>query len=451
MNDKERVVITGMGLVSPVGLDVETSWQALLNGEHGVENVRQTLFAGYNSLPINVAAPVKSFDLLSDPAFSVYRKEARREFDLSQQFALWAGAQALRQAGLIDGESLKVNDNLLEPERFGVFVGTGIGGADELSNVRTLLETERAEYSKAFEEGDDERMAELEEKTRIRPSTILRALPGRVAAVPSMAFNAKAFWEGILKECASGNGAIISAAKAIKYGEADVVLAGGVEGEISITTIGAFGAAGAVSREKNPDEACRPLDERRSGLVMGQGAGMLVVESMEHAVNRGAPILAEVVGYAENADAKDPTDPDPLNVIKCIAKATNGMENPLDKLEGISVNGHLTSTINGDRGEMSAIRGTFEPRQLVGIAATKAATGHMLGGAGAAEAVFSVLSLRDSKTPPIRNLESPIAEAKGYEHLMNPEAPIEADIRYVVNQSFGFGGNNAVTIFARPR
>src|SRR5581483_7545564 len=147
-----------------------------------------SLFKDYKSLPIHVAAPVKDFDLLSDPAFSGYRKEVKREFDLSQQFALWAGYEALKQSLLLEKDSLRVDENLIEPERFGVFVGTGIGGADELSHIRTLLEKERAEYEKAAEEGDIEKMKSLEEETRIRPSSILRALPGRVAAVPSMVF-----------------------------------------------------------------------------------------------------------------------------------------------------------------------------------------------------------------------------------------------------------------------
>jgi 3-oxoacyl-[acyl-carrier-protein] synthase II len=169
---------------------------------------------------------------------------------------------------------------------------------------------------------------------------------------------------------------------------------------------------------------------------------------MDHALNRGAPILAEIVGYAENADAMYETEPDPVNVAKCIHKAVEMTREK--RPTGVVLNNHGTSTPIGDPAEMTAEANVFEHRQVVGIAAIKSNTGHMLGASGAAEGVMSVKTLEYGMTPPIRNLEDPIDEAKGYEHLMSNEAPIEADIKYVVNNSFGFGGNNAVTIFSKP-
>ncbi len=447
IKDNERFVVTGMGLASPIGNHPETAWQTLLAGGHGVENVRETLFAGYNSLPIHVAAPVKNFNLIDEPLFTAYKKEIRSKWDLSQQFALWAGAQALRQAGLISSESLRVEDNNIDPARVGIYVGTGVGGANGLADARVVLEDERVKYEWALLNGDEEAMATIEENSRLNPKSILKSLPGRVAGTPSLVFGAKAFWKGILQECASGNGAIISAIEAIKLGKADMVLAGGVEGDITPATTGLFGSAKAVNRTRDPSVASRPLDQNRDGLVMGQGSGMVVVESMEHAINRGALILAEIVGYAENADAMYETEPDPANVAACLQTATK----PLGKVKGAVVNFHATSTGAGDAEEMKAVANSFEPGQLAGISATKSGTGHMFGAAGAAEAVFSILTLRDSKTPPIHNLENPLPEAKGYEHLMSGSEPIEGDVEVVINESFGFGGNNAVTVYTRPR
>jgi 3-oxoacyl-[acyl-carrier-protein] synthase II len=444
----DRIAITGVGLASPLGTDAETSWQALLNGEHGVKNVTESLFSNYASLPIHVAAPVPNFNLLDDPSFNEHKKAAVHKWDLSQQFVLWSGAQALRQANLLEPNALQVDK--VDPERFGIYIGTGVGGAVTLAEVGHLLEVEKARYLQALEEDDQTTIDDITEQTAIKPRTILKALPGRAAATPSMIFGAKAFWKGLLQECASGNGAIISAIEAIKLGKADVVLAGGVEGAITPSTLGLFGAAGAVSRNRNPDEASRPLDQGRDGLVMGQGAGVLVVEDYDHAVDRGAPILAEVVGWHENADAMFETEPDPKSVARCIYKAIE-MVGSVEKLKGFSANEHATSTVLGDPAEMTALSTVLRPDQIVGISAPKSATGHMLGAAGAAEAVFSVLGVRDGKTPPIRNLEDPIEEARGYEHLMSADNPIEDDIEYVVNSSFGFGGNNAVTIFSKPR
>ena len=446
--DKDRYVVTGMGLVSPVGNDPETAWQTMLRGEHGVENVRDTLFAGYNSLPIHVAAPVKGFDLTNDPAFAGSKKEIRSKWDLAQQFILWASAQALRQAGLSSVEHIKAEDHGLDPERFGVYVGTGVGGVNHLADARAILEDEKIQYEQAMMAGDLERMAELEEATRINPKLILKSLPGRVAGTPSMVFGAKAFWEGVLKECASGNGAIISAIEAIKLGKADVVLAGGVEGDITPTTTGLFGAAHAVSRNRDPDSASRPFDAGRDGLIMGQGAGALVIESMAHALGRNASILAEIIGYAESADAKDETEPDPQNVAKSMHKALSMLDRPIHKLRGGAINPHATSTPIGDRSEIKMIRAVFRPDQLVGITAVKSYTGHTFGASGAIEAVASIQELRDNASPAVHNLERPIEEAEGYEHLMDGN---EEEIEFVVNNSFGFGGNNAITIFGRPK
>jgi len=431
-----------------VGNDPETAWQTVLRGEHGVQYVRDTLFKGYETLPIYVAAPVEGFDLTSDPAFADRRNDVRAKWDVSQQFTLWAGAQALRMAGLNSAENIRVEDHGLDPKRFGVYMGTGVGGTNHLGEAAVLLHDERLRYEQAVAEGDTELIERMRDGTRIHPRLILKTLPGRVAGTPAMEFGAKAFWEGILKECASGNAAIISAIEAIKLGKADVVLAGGVEGDITPVTTGLFGAARAVSKEKDPAAASRPLDAGRSGLVMGQGAGALVIETLEHAQKRGAPIISEIIGYAENSDAKDETEPDPDNVIECMKAAVKMTGR---KIEGVAINPHATSTPVGDAAEMYAVSQVFPPEEVIAITAIKSYTGHTFGGAGAVEAVFSNQTLRDQKSPAIRNLENPIEETAGYEHALSADGPIEGDIEMVVNNSFGFGGNNAITIFANPR
>lgn len=447
-DDSERYVVTGMGLVSPVGNDPETAWQAILAGEHGIQYARDTLFKGYESLPIYVAAPVRNFDLTQDPAFADRRNDIRGKWDTSQQFVLWSGAQALRMAGLNSAGSTRVEDHGLDPKRFGIYMGTGIGGANHLAEAAVLLEKEKEQYAAALAEGDELTMERLRDSTRINPKLILKTLIGRVAGTPSIEFGARAFWEGVLKECASGNAAIISAIEAIKLGKADVVLAGGVEGDITPYSTGLFGAARAVSRNRDPDTAARPFDQRRDGLTMGQGAGALVIETKEHAQRRGATIISEIIGYGENADARGETDPDPDSVVECMELA---LERTGRRIENVAINPHATSTPIGDESEMKVIRRTFTPDQTVGITAIKSYTGHTFGGAGAVEAVISNLMLRDQIVPAILNLEEQIEEAAGYEHAMNPDRPIEGEIDMVVNNSFGFGGNNAITIFAHPR
>ncbi|HET7529275.1 MAG TPA: beta-ketoacyl synthase N-terminal-like domain-containing protein, partial [Candidatus Saccharimonadales bacterium] len=277
--DNNRFVVTGLGMVSPVGNDPESAWQAVLRGEHGIQYVRDTLFAGYESLPISVAAPVKDFDLLSDPAFADRKKETRNSWDMSQQFVLWAGHQALIQARLASAESARVDEHGFDPKRFGIYMGTGVGGANHLAAAAVLLEKEKAKYAQALADGDEKTLDMMLNSTRLNPKTILKTLPGRVAGTPSIEFGARAFWEGVLKECASGNAAIISAIEAIKLGKADVVLAGGVEGDITPYTTGLFGAAQAVSKNTDPDAVARPFDAARDGLTMGQGAAALVIET----------------------------------------------------------------------------------------------------------------------------------------------------------------------------
>jgi 3-oxoacyl-[acyl-carrier-protein] synthase II len=446
--DQDRYVITGMGIASPVGNDLETVRQNVMGGKHGIVNVRDTLFAGYDSLPIHVAAPVPDFNLALDPSFTEYKGDIRGKWDLSQQFILWAGAQALRQAGLSSVEHLRVEDHGLDPSRFGIYVGTGVGGVNTLADVRALLENEKARFEQAVAEGDAETIERLLESTRINPKSILKALPGRVAGTPSLIFGAKAGWKGILQECASGNGAIITGIEAIKLGKADVVLAGGVEGDITPVTAGAFGAARAVSRNKDPETTARQFDIARDGLTMGQGAGALVIERWDHALERGAVPLAEIVGYAENSDAKDETEPDPVNVVRCLNAALAMLDTPTGKLRGVEVNTHSTSTPVGDSAEIRAIKGALRADQISAITAPKSYTGHTFGGGGVIEAILSVQDLQENKAPRVLNLENPDPSTAGYDHLMHGSVD---DIDVVVNSSFGFGGNNAVTVIGPPR
>lgn len=405
-----RVVITGLGATTPLGGDVTTSWQALLAGESGVATLEQEWVQRYE-LPVTFAGQAKV-----SAEFELTVQE-RKRLDPSSQFALIAARQAWLDAG----------EPEVEPERLGVDFATGIGG------VWTLLDA----FDTLKERGP----------RRVLPMTVPMLMPNGPAAAIGMALGARAGVRTAVSACASGNESIANAYQRIRSGEADIVVAGGAEAAIHPLPIASFAAMQALSkRNDDPTRASRPYDTDRDGFVMGEGAGALVLESLDAAKARGAKIYCEIVGSSVTSDAYHITAPDPegAGAARAMLGALEMADSTITDVE--HVNAHATSTPVGDIAEYAAIRRVFEnhTENLI-VAATKAATGHLLGGAGAIEAVFTILALKEQLAPGTINLDNqdpgialnvprkPLA-------LRRPEA-------LAISNSFGFGGHNAVLAF----
>lgn len=405
-----RVVVTGIGATTPLGGDVATSWEALLAGKSGVSTLEQDWVAKYE-LPVTFAgqAKVAAAEILSP-------QEAKR-LDPSSQFAVIAARQAWEDAGKPE----------VAPERLAVDFATGIGG------VWTLLDA----YDTLKERGP----------RRVLPMTVPMLMPNGPAAAIGMDLGARAGVRTAVSACASGNESIANAFHRIRDGYADVVLAGGAEAAIHPLPIAAFAAMHALSkRNDDPAAASRPYDSNRDGFVMGEGAGALVLEEYESAKARGAKIYCEIVGSAVTSDAYHITAPDPegSGAARAVLAALELAGAKPSDVE--HVNAHATSTPVGDIAEYTAIKRVFgDHTQNLLVAATKASTGHLLGGAGAVEAVFTILALKNQTVPPTINLEN-----------QDPEIPLNVPTKptklsrpdaIAISNSFGFGGHNAVIAF----
>lgn len=432
----QRVVVTGMGMVSPLGLNVESSWLALINSGHGIENIRETLLKGYpeSKVKTSLGAPVNGFDLVSNPHFKaggINIVKNRKNWHRSSELALAAALQAMRQAGLTD--AVRIDQAVIEAERFGVSIGSGIGGATVLTDTRMELETK--------------------EEPRVYPNEILNALPARPSEVVSMVFGPGeeespiAFEEALFEECATGNANIANAADQIRLGRADVVLAGGTEGALEPVTIAEFEATRAVDPSTDKNWASRPFDRDAAGLVFGEGAGVLVLESYEHARRRGATVLAELVGYGKSADAYKDTSPSGYGAVLALKRALADTRLEASDISGY-INAHATSTGEADGTELWAISQLLSPEQF-GISSTKGATGHTFGAAGAIEAIFSIMAARTGIMPPSLKLDNPIEQAKNWRMSPHEATDIAGGIDLAINNSFGFGGPNYVTIWSR--
>lgn len=455
----QRVVVTGMGMLSPIGLDVESSWRALLNGEDGIQNIRRTLLSGYSRKKVgtSLGAPViDGFDLLSQPSLDIQQvRKDRKGWHLSAQYAVAASLEAMNQAGLLEPETIKI-DRTQVPDmfRFGVSIGSGIAGAEEIGEARMEIEAN--------------------EEPRIKPTHILEALPGRPSEVVSMVFGpsylndklpkitelikaplgefprieSMRFEEALFAECASGNANIASAADHIRLGRADIVVAGGVEATLSATPIKLFEATrGAVDPTSDPRRASRPFHENARGLVMGAGAGILVLESLASARRRGVPVFAELLGYGMSADAYTDTYPSGYGLIDAHWDALR--DSNIEPGDVDYINPHATSTLVGDGVELWA-SGNIYDRKKTGISGTKAATGHMFGGAGAAEAIFCIKAIGDETMPPsIKLSKRSRVDVYGAQdwYMSEGEATLR-EINIAANVSSGFGGPNYVTIWA---
>lgn len=409
-----RVVVTGLGVVSPCGRDVQTTWDAIVSGKSGVAPITRFDASEY---PVRIAAEVKDFD----PTAYIEKKKVR-ETDVFIQFAIAAADEALRVSGFEPTEEQR--------ERVGTIVGVGLGGLPLIEQMaRTLIEKGPKRVSPYF-----------------IPASIANLAPGQL----SMRYGFKGSSFTTSSACASGSHAIGEATRAIRLGELDACLAGGTEGTITGLCVAGFSQMRALSaRNDEPTRASRPWDQDRDGFVIAEGSGMLMLEEFEAAKKRGASILAEVVGYGSTADAYHMTSPAPEAEGAQRAMRLALRSAGLDASDIGYVNAHATSTGIGDLNELLAIRAVFGAHaEKLAISSTKSMTGHLLGAAGALESVLSILALTRGVLPPTINLETPIPEAAGLDLV--PEAARETRVTHVMNNSFGFGGTNTALIFRRP-
>jgi 3-oxoacyl-[acyl-carrier-protein] synthase II len=414
-NTQPRVVVTGMGALTPLGLDVATTWQAMVAGRSGVGPITQF---DSSRLTTHIAAEVKGFD-----ASSVLDRKDQRRNDRYVQFALVAARQAMDQAGLpahLDGE---------EAERTGVIVGTGIGGIKTLAD-QILLMGERG-------------------PGRMSPFLIPMAIGNLAAGVIAIVFGPQGPNFGVVSACATGGHAIGEAFEMIRRGDADVMLAGGSEATMHESLVGGFAAMRALStRNDEPERASRPFDRGRDGFVIGEGCGVVVLESSDHARARGAEPLAEIVGYGATADASHITLPAAggAGAVRAIRRALEKAHLSVDDVT--MVNAHATSTPEGDPRELEAMHTLFGERAgQVSITANKSMIGHTLGAAGAIEAIATIMSIRTGIVPPTINLEDPDETAVGLD--LTPGYARRREIEVAVSNSFGFGGQNSAVIFRR--
>lgn len=405
-----RVVVTGIGATTPLGGDAQSSWQALLEGKSGVATLEQEWVARHE-LPVTFAAQARV------PAAEVLTPQEAKRLDPSSQLALISGREAWEDAGSPE----------VEPERLAVDFATGIGG------VWTLLDA----YDALRERGP----------RRVLPMTVPMLMPNGPAAAIGMDLAARGGVRTAVSACASGNESIANGFHRVKRGEADVVVAGGAEAAIHPLPIAAFAAMQALSkRNDNPAAASRPYDTDRDGFVMGEGAGALVLEEYESAKARGAKIYCEIVGGSVTSDAYHITAPDPegSGAARAVIAALEQANAKASDVE--HVNAHATSTPVGDIAEFTALKRVFGAHtdNLV-VTATKSAIGHLLGGAGAVEAIFTILALREQMSPGTLNLENQDPEIP----LNVPRKPqaLSRKDAVAISNSFGFGGHNAVLAF----
>jgi len=403
--------VTGLGAITPVGADVATTWESLLAGRSGVRALTDDWA---KELPARIAAWAAA-----DPATLLDRVQSRR-LDRCEQFAIVAAREAWSQAGAPE----------VAPERLGVVVSSGIGGVASTLNA----------YDTLREKGWQ----------RLSPFTVPMLMPNGAAGWIAIELGAKAGVHTTVSACASGAEAIGYAADMIRSGRADVVLAGGTEAAIIQLNIAAFAAMRALStRNEEPERASRPFDKGRDGFVLGEGAGMVVLESAEHAARRGAAVHAVVAGVGYSADAHHIAQPDPDGTGAVLATGRALADGGLDPEQVVHVNAHATSTPAGDAVEARAIAAALGPAAPgVVVSATKSMTGHLLGGAGAVESVAAILALRERVAPPTINLEDPEDDA-GLEISDQPRelAARSSSPMAVLNNSFGFGGANVALAF----
>lgn len=410
---KRRVVVTGLGAVTPVGNSFEESWKNILAGKSGAAPI--TLF-DVEDFPVTFSAPVKDFDV----AQYMKPRDARR-MDLFIQYALAASLDAMEDA------KLEVTEE--NAERIGTMIGSGIGGLPGIEeNHTTLVERGAGRVSPFFV-----------------PRSIINMASGQLSIMKGI----KGPNMSAVTACASGTHSIGVAARLIEHGDADIMIAGGAEMATTPLGIAGFAAARALSRRNDaPEKASRPWDVDRDGFMLGDGAGILVLEEYEHAKARGAKIYCELVGFGMSSDAHHITSPSPdgSGAKQCMLAALK--DAGIEPKEVDYINAHGTSTPVGDLMELEAVQGAFgDYAKTVAISSTKSMTGHLLGAAGGIEAVFSILAIRDQILPPTINLENPEPMAQEFNIIANE--PQSAEVNYVLTNSFGFGGTNGSLLFKK--
>ncbi len=409
--EAQRVVVTGLGMVTPLGLDVATSWARLVRGESAVGPITAFDASGF---PSRIAAEIKEFD----PAqHGIDPKEARR-MDRFVQLAVVAAREAVRDAGL---------PVPFQPaERAGVYIGSGMGGLITLSEQMEVLARRGP--------------------SRVSPFLVPMMICDMASGQVSIDLGAQGPNLGIVSACATGAHAIGEAAEAIRRGVVDVMIAGGTEAAITPIGIAGFAAARALStRNEAPERASRPFDALRDGFVMGEGAGVLVLERLAHARRRGARIYAELVGYGSSADAYHPTAPpeDGYGAVRCMRQALEQAGLPPEAVDYL--NAHGTSTPLNDRAETAAIKAVFgAAAHRVAISSTKSMIGHLLGAAGGVEAIIAIKAIEEGIIPPTINYEHPDPEC---DLDYTPNVARRRPVRVAMSNSFGFGGHNATLLF----
>ncbi len=409
---RRRVVVTGLGLVTPLGTGIDNVWKRILNGESGISYI--TRFDTKNH-ETKIAGEIKDFK-----AEEYVNPKDLKRMDLFIQYAMAASKIAIEDSGIDFSKEI--------PERIGVVIGTGLGGLPTLEHYHKVL----------LEKGP----------SRISPFFIPMLIANEASGHVAMKYGLKGPNLCIVTACATGSHSIGEAFRIIQYGDADVMIAGGTEANLTPLTIGGFNAMKALStRNDPPEKASRPFDRDRDGFVVGEGAGVVVLEEISHAKKRGARIYAELIGYGYNSDAYHITAPCPdgEGFIKCMQMAISDAR--IDPRDVDYINAHGTSTELNDAIETFAIKKVFgEYAYRIPVSSTKSMIGHLLGAAGAVEAIFTILSIRDNVCPPTINYENPDPKCD-LDYV--PNVAREKRIDVAMTNSFGFGGTNSVLIFRR--
>ncbi|MCE4965378.1 beta-ketoacyl-ACP synthase II [Staphylococcus chromogenes] len=411
MTKKQRVVVTGLGALSPIGNDVPTMWDNALKGVNGIDKITRIDTTPYN---VHIGGELKDFDIEEH----IPKKEARKMSRFTQ-YAVVAARQAVKDSGLVIDET---NAN-----RVGVWIGSGIGGMETFEEAHDLLK----------ERGP----------RRVSPFFVPMLIPDMATGQVSIDLGAKGPNGSTVTACATATNSIGEAFKFIERGDADAMIAGGTEAPITHMAIAGFSASRALSTNDDIETACRPFQEGRDGFIMGEGAGILVLESLESAQTRGANIYAEIVGYGSTGDAHHITAPGPDGEGGSRAMEAAMNDAGIQPSDIQYLNAHGTSTPVGDLFEIRAIKNTFgEAAKSLKISSTKSMTGHLLGATGGVEAIFSVLSIRDSKIAPTIHADNNDPEI---DLDITPNKAVDCEINYAMSNSLGFGGHNAVLVFKK--
>ncbi len=413
-----RVVVTGLGSVNPCGLDVQTSWDAVLAGQSGITQITRYDPRAFE-MPCAVAAELKGFD----PLTLVLKKDVRK-LDLMTLYGLAGAEEAWADAGLVKGE-----DNGLDYEQVGAIIGTGIGGLDTIENTHTTI----------MEKGHQ----------RVSAFFVPKMMPNAVAGTISIRFGLMGPSYITASACASSNHAMALAHRSIRDGEQDMCVTGGSEATITTMGMAGFNAMRAMARKYNdePTRASRPFDKNRDGFVMGEGSGILIFEELEHAKKRGAKIYCEVLGSGMTADAHHITAPAPggIGPRRAMKLALKDAKLNPDQIDYI--NAHGTSTALNDVAETEAIKGEFgDHAYKIAISSSKSMVGHLLGGSGGVEAVFTARSIHEGKVHPTINQEESDPECD-LDYI--PNVARELDVNYALSNSLGFGGHNVTVAFGK--